>query len=117
MAQVRNYKEAGFTSLFEELKWRGLISQSTDEQQLAQALDGEPLTYYCGYDPTAASLHIGNLVQLINMRHLQAAGHHPIALVGGATGLIGDPRQSGERTLNSKDIVAVSYTHLRAHET
>ena len=59
MAQVRNYKEAGFASLFEELKWRGLISQSTDEQQLAQALDGEPLTYYCGYDPTAASLHIG----------------------------------------------------------
>lgn len=113
MAQVRNYKEAGFASLFEELKWRGLISQSTDEQQLAQALDGEPLTYYCGYDPTAASLHIGNLVQLINMRHLQAAGHHPIALVGGATGLIGDPRQSGERTLNSKDIVAGWAERLR----
>ena len=60
------------------------------------------ITYYCGFDPTAASLHIGNLVQLINMRHLQLAGHHPIALVGGATGLIGDPRQSGERTLNPR---------------
>lgn len=113
MAQVRNYREAGFASLFEELKWRGLIAQSTDEEQLAQALDGEPLTYYCGYDPTAASLHIGNLVQLINMRHLQAAGHHPIALVGGATGLIGDPRQSGERTLNPKEVVAGWAERLR----
>ena len=83
-----------------------LISQSTDRDRLAEALNGEPITYYCGFDPTAASLHIGNLVQLINMRHLQAAGHHPIALVGGATGLIGDPRQSGERTLNPKDVVA-----------
>lgn len=113
MAQVRNYREAGFASLFEELKWRGLIAQSTDENQLAKALDEGPLTYYCGYDPTAASLHIGNLVQLINMRHLQAAGHHPIALVGGATGLIGDPRQSGERTLNPKDIVATWAERLR----
>ena len=77
-----------------------------DWDRLAEALNGEPITYYCGFDPTAASLHIGNLVQLINMRHLQAAGHHPIALVGGATGLIGDPRQSGERTLNPKDVVA-----------
>ena len=76
------------------------------QETLAEALNGEPVTYYCGFDPTAASLHIGNLVQLINMRHLQAAGHHPIALVGGATGLIGDPRQSGERTLNPKDVVA-----------
>ncbi len=83
-----------------------MISQSTDRDRLAEALNGEPITYYCGFDPTAASLHIGNLVQLINMRHLQAAGHHPIALVGGATGLIGDPRQSGERTLNPKDVVA-----------
>ncbi|KFJ06098.1 tyrosyl-tRNA synthetase [Bifidobacterium tsurumiense] len=106
MAHVTNFKEAGFDSLFDELQWRGLISQSTDQEQLAAALDGEPITYYCGFDPTAASLHIGNLVQLINMRHLQAAGHHPIALVGGATGLIGDPRQSGERTLNPKEVVS-----------
>ncbi|WEV71797.1 tyrosine--tRNA ligase [Bifidobacterium sp. ESL0790] len=106
MAHVTNFKEAGFDSLFDELTWRGLISQSTDRDQLAEALNGGPITYYCGFDPTAASLHIGNLVQLINMRHLQEAGHHPIALVGGATGLIGDPRQSGERTLNPKDVVA-----------
>ncbi|MDF7663734.1 tyrosine--tRNA ligase [Bifidobacterium sp. ESL0763] len=106
MAHVTNFKEAGFDSLFDELTWRGLISQSTDSDQLAKALNGGPVTYYCGFDPTAASLHIGNLVQLINMRHLQEAGHHPIALVGGATGLIGDPRQSGERTLNPKDVVA-----------
>lgn len=106
MAHVIDFKEAGFDSVLDELEWRGLISQSTDRDQLAEALNGGSVTYYCGFDPTAASLHIGNLVALINMRHLQAAGHHPIALVGGATGLIGDPRQSGERVLNSKDIVA-----------
>lgn len=106
MAHVIDFKEVGFDSVLDELEWRGLISQSTDRDRLAEALNGEPITYYCGFDPTAASLHIGNLVQLINMRHLQAAGHHPIALVGGATGLIGDPRQSGERTLNPKDVVA-----------
>lgn len=106
MAHVIDFREAGFDSLLEELEWRGLVNQSTDRDRLAEALNGEPITYYCGFDPTAASLHIGNLVQLINMRHLQAAGHHPIALVGGATGLIGDPRQSGERTLNPKDVVA-----------
>ncbi|KAB5953444.1 tyrosine--tRNA ligase [Bifidobacterium adolescentis] len=106
MAHVIEFQEARFDSVLDELEWRGLISQSTDRDRLAEALNGEPITYYCGFDPTAASLHIGNLVQLINMRHLQAAGHHPIALVGGATGLIGDPRQSGERTLNPKDVVA-----------
>ena len=114
MAHVANFKEAGFDSLFEELNWRGLIAQSTDRDQLAQALDGEPITYYCGFDPTAASLHVGNLVPLIIMRHLQAAGHHPIALVGGATGLIGDPRQSGERTLNPREIVAAWSERLKS---
>ena len=114
MAHVIDYKEAGFDSVLDELEWRGLISQSTDRERLAETLDGDPITYYCGFDPTAPSLHIGNLVQLIIMRHLQAAGHHPIALVGGATGLIGDPRQSGERVLNSKDIVAGWCDRLRA---
>ena len=111
---MAHFKEAGFNTLLEELEWRGLISQSTDRDRLAEALNGEPITYYCGFDPTAASLHIGNLVQLINMRHLQAAGHHPIALVGGATGLIGAPRQSGERTLNPKDVVAGWAERLKA---
>lgn len=106
MAQVTDFRQAGFESLFDELQWRGLISQSTDPVELAKRLNGDPISFYCGFDPTAASLHVGNLVQLIIMRHLQAAGHHPIALVGGATGLIGDPRQSGERTLNPKDVVA-----------
>ena len=114
MAHVIDFKEAGFESVLDELEWRGLISQSTDRDRLAEALNGDPISYYCGFDPTAASLHIGNLVQLINMRHLQAAGHHPIALVGGATGLIGDPRQSGERTLNPKDVVAGWAERLKA---
>ncbi|MEE1296074.1 MAG: tyrosine--tRNA ligase [Bifidobacterium sp.] len=114
MAHVIDFKEAGFDSVLDELEWRGLISQSTDRDRLAEALDGEAITYYCGFDPTAPSLHIGNLVQLIIMRHLQAAGHHPIALVGGATGLIGDPRQSGERTLNPKETVAQWCDRLRA---
>lgn len=114
MAQVTNFRQAGFTSLFDELQWRGLIAQSTDEDELKKVLDGKEISFYCGFDPTAASLHVGNLVQLINMRHLQAAGHHPIALVGGATGLIGDPRQSGERTLNPKEVVAAWAERLRA---
>jgi tyrosyl-tRNA synthetase len=106
VTQVKDFKEAGFSSVLDELEWRGLIAQSTDREQLRQALEGDPITYYCGFDPTAASIHIGNLVQVLVMRHLQAAGHHPIVLVGGATGLIGDPRQSGERTLNPKETVA-----------
>lgn len=106
MAQVNDYRASGFTSVSESLRWRGLISLSTDEHKLASLLDGEPITFYCGFDPTAPSLHIGNLVALIVMRHLQEAGHHALALVGGTTGLIGDPRQSGERKLNAKDVVA-----------
>jgi tyrosyl-tRNA synthetase len=94
------------TNVLDELRWRGLLAQSTDESALRAALEAGPVTFYCGYDPTAPSLHHGHLVQLIVMRHLQLAGHHPIALVGGATGLIGDPRMSGERTLNDKDTVA-----------
>lgn len=114
MAQVCSYKEAGFNTLCDELEWRGLINQSTDRQQLAQALNGEPISFYTGFDPSAASLHIGNLVQVLLMRHLQEAGHHAYAVVGGATGLIGDPRQSGERTLNPKDVVGAWVESLRA---
>ncbi len=94
------------THILDELRWRGLLAQSTDEAALREALSAGPVTFYCGYDPTAPSLHHGHLVQLIVMRHLQLAGHRAIALVGGATGLIGDPRMSGERTLNDKDTVA-----------
>jgi tyrosyl-tRNA synthetase len=95
-------------SVFEDLVWRGLIAHSTDPDELHSALDGEPLTFYCGFDPTAPSLHFGNLVQLVTMRRLQLAGHLPIAVVGGATGLVGDPSgKSAERPLNdTRDVEA-----------
>jgi tyrosyl-tRNA synthetase len=80
----------------EDLTWRGLVAHSTDPETLRAALDGAPITFYCGFDPTAASLHFGNLLQLVTMRRLQLAGHRPIAVVGGATGLVGDP--SGKST-------------------
>ena len=93
------------TDIFSDLKARGLIAVSTDEAALQKALKEESLTYYVGFDPTAPSLHMGNLVQLITAARLQKAGHNPLALVGGATGLIGDPRMSGERTLNPQEVV------------
>ena len=94
------------TDILDELQWRGLIAQHTDIDALRAALAEGPVTFYCGFDPTAPSLHHGHLVAVKVMRHLQLAGHHPLALVGGATGLIGDPRARGERPLNSKDVVA-----------
>ena len=93
-------------SFLEELKWRGLLAQSTDEQELAKALT-KPITAYIGFDPTAPSLHVGNLVVLLVLRRLQLAGHTPIALVGGATGLVGDPSgRNDERSLNEESLVA-----------
>jgi tyrosyl-tRNA synthetase len=103
---ARQNNDASFASLWEELNWRGLIHVSTDEVALAALLDGPPMTYYCGFDPTAPSLHLGNLVQLLVMRRLQLAGHAPLALVGGSTGLIGDPKPTAERVLNEPDVVA-----------
>lgn len=91
--------------LIDDLQWRGLIRQHTDLDKLRKELSSGPITFYCGFDPTAPSLHHGHLVQLILMRHLQLAGHRPLALVGGATGLIGDPRMSGERTLQPREVV------------
>ncbi|MDP9467984.1 MAG: tyrosine--tRNA ligase [Chloroflexota bacterium] len=94
-------------SLLEDLAWRGLIAHSTDPETLGAAVDAGPLTFYCGFDPTAPSLHFGNLLQLVTMRRMQLAGHDPIAVVGGATGLIGDPSgRSAERNLNEADVVA-----------
>lgn len=98
--------DTSFKDILEELKWRGLVALSTDEDELRKALAGSPITYYCGFDPTAASLHLGNLVQLLTMRRLQLAGHKPLCLIGGSTGLVGDPRPSAERTLNTKETVA-----------
>lgn len=94
------------TDILDELQWRGLIAQHTDIDALRAALNEGSVTFYCGFDPTAPSLHHGHLVAVKVMRHLQMAGHHPLALVGGATGLIGDPRAKGERSLNTKDVVA-----------
>ena len=92
-------------SLFDDLSWRGLIAQSTDPEALRHSLDHESIVFYVGFDPTAPSLHMGNLLQLITARRLQEAGHRPILLVGGSTGLIGDPRQTAERVLNPVEVV------------
>jgi tyrosyl-tRNA synthetase len=94
------------TSILDELEWRGLIAQSTDRDALAPELDSGPITVYSGFDPTAPSLHAGHLVPLLTLRRFQRAGHRPIVLAGGATGMIGDPRDTGERTLNTADTVA-----------
>ncbi len=93
-------------TILDELDWRGLIAQSTDRDNLAQQLAAGPLTVYSGFDPTAPSLHAGHLVPLLTLRRFQQAGHRPIVLAGGATGMIGDPRDTGERTLNTSDTVA-----------
>ena len=94
------------TDILDDLKWRGLIQDSTGIDELRKELDSGPVTFYVGFDPTAPSLHHGNLLQVLTARRLQLAGHKPLLLVGGATGLIGDPRDSGERTLNDPEIVA-----------
>ena len=100
-------------NLIEDLRWRGLLAQSTDEAALAESLKS-PLTLYVGFDPTAPSLHVGNLVVLLVLRRFQLAGHNPLALVGGATGLVGDPSgKNEERTLNSSDIVAEWVERIR----
>jgi tyrosyl-tRNA synthetase len=94
------------TGILDELDWRGLIAQSTDREALAAATTDGPLTLYAGFDPTAPSLHAGHLVPLLTLRRFQQAGHRPIVLAGGATGMIGDPRDNGERTMNTADTVA-----------
>jgi len=102
-----------FENVWDELVWRGLVHVSTDQEALRALLAGDPITYYCGFDPTAASLHLGNLVQLLTLRRIQLAGHKPLGLVGGSTGLIGDPRPTAERTLNTRETVAEWVDRLR----
>ena len=92
-------------AVLDDLQWRRLVAHSTDLDALRKELDDGPVRFYVGFDPTAPSLHLGNLVQVVTARRLQDAGHVPYALVGGATGLIGDPRQSGERTMNPVETV------------
>ncbi|WP_225732466.1 MULTISPECIES: tyrosine--tRNA ligase [unclassified Nocardia] len=100
--------------IIDELTWRGLIAQSTDLDALRAALAAGPLTLYAGFDPTAASLHAGHLVPLLALKRFQRAGNRPIVLAGGATGLIGDPRDVGERTMNSTDTVAEWAQRIRS---
>lgn len=102
-----------FENVWDELLWRGLVHVSTDQEALRALLAGDPITYYCGFDPTAASLHLGNLVQLLTLRRIQLAGHRPLGLVGGSTGLIGDPRPTAERTLNTRETVEEWVGRLR----
>jgi tyrosyl-tRNA synthetase len=103
-----------FDDIWEEISWRGLVHVSTSTDELKALLAGPPITYYCGFDPTARSLHLGNLVQLLLLRRLQLAGHKPLGLVGGSTGLIGDPRPTAERTLNDEATVAEWVGYLQA---
>jgi tyrosyl-tRNA synthetase len=106
--------DPAFENVWDELVWRGLVHVSTDADALRALLSGPPIVYYCGFDPTAPSLHLGNLVQLLTMRRIQLAGHMPLGLVGGSTGLVGDPRPSAERTLNTKETVAEWVGYLRS---
>ena len=94
------------TDFIDELSWRGLIAQSTDLDALREHLNSGTVTLYCGFDPTGPSLHAGHLIPLLTLRRFQEAGHRPIVLAGGATGMIGDPREVGERTMNTSDTVA-----------
>lgn len=100
-------------NILDELDWRGLIAQSTDRDALGEALADGPVTVYSGFDPTAPSLHAGHLIPLLTLRRFQQAGHRPIVLAGGATGMIGDPRDVGERTLQTADTVAEWAVRIR----
>ena len=114
---MKRWDDTSVTDILDELTWRGLIAQSTDQDELRKAFANGPVTFYGGFDPTAAGLHIGNLVLLLTMRRVQNAGHRPIGLVGGATGLIGDPSgKSAERVFNDRDTVAAWVERIRAEE-
>lgn len=102
------------TDVLDQLSWRGLIAHSTDLDALREQMAAGPITFYVGFDPTAPSIHMGNLVQLIVARTLQAAGHRPLILVGGSTGLIGDPKQAAERVLNPTEVVAEWVERIKA---
>lgn len=106
--------DTNFPGIWDELLWRGLVKVSTDQGELRTLLNDQKISFYCGFDPTAPSLHLGNLVQLLLMRRLQLAGHTPFGLVGGSTGLIGDPRPTSERTLNDPATVAGWVSKLQA---
>ncbi|WOQ18409.1 tyrosine--tRNA ligase [Raineyella sp. W15-4] len=101
-------------NVLDQLKWRGLVAQTTEEEALRDHLEAGPVNFYVGFDPSAPSIHIGNLVQIILAKRLQEAGHNPFLLVGGATGMIGDPRQVGERVMNPEETVREWTEKIRA---
>jgi tyrosyl-tRNA synthetase len=101
------------SDILDELQWRGSVALTTDETALRQTLASGPITAYCGFDPTAPSLHFGNLVQLVVLRRLQRAGHKVICLVGGSTGLVGDPRPTAERVLKTKEEAAANVERIK----
>ncbi|MFM7296034.1 MAG: tyrosine--tRNA ligase, partial [Planctomycetota bacterium] len=101
-------------NILDELRWRGLLADCTDLEALGRRLDEGPITLYCGFDPTADSLHVGNLVPLLALRRFQQAGHHAIALAGGATGMVGDPSgKSAERNLQTPEQVEHNIASIR----
>src|SRR6186997_3325725 len=103
------------TAVLEDLEWRRMIADHTDLDALRASMAGGPLSYYGGFDPTAPSLHFGNLVLLVTMRRLQLAGHRPIGVVGGATGLVGDPSgRASERTLQEPDVIEGWVARIRS---
>jgi tyrosyl-tRNA synthetase len=102
-------------TLLEDLQWRGLYADCTDSAALAKRLAEGPITLYCGFDPTSDSLHVGNLVPLLALRRFQLAGHHPVALAGGATGMVGDPSgKSAERNLQTPEQVCPQHRQREA---
>ena len=102
------------SNVLDELQWRGSVALSTDESALREAIENGPITLYCGFDPTAPSLHFGNFVQLVVLRRFQLAGHRVICLVGGSTGLIGDPKPTSERVLKTREQTAANVARIKA---